>query len=672
MGSGLLLIANRSRDITIQSYLQERQFALDTSLKSLSQQITNYRSVNTALSNLEQYTQAKLMTQESRDNRYHFVLEKLRKTFSYACSELVQSQNCFIYFKNSHVLVMHDLFSFNGQDYLRNLFPAPENAESILHQLNDLNYGQLFIPVEFSKGSALNSLLYLYRPSASHTIFGMIISPEMVYDLFKLSELPKDTVLQLLNSSDELLYASHSGSADHIFTLSSKLEGFPLTVRIEIPSSYFRHLTAPVENVLTLYVVITLSLALIISLFFAAQNVAPIRMLVSHLHGDATAQDPEIKNEIIILDRGLRRTNAENQFLRDELSTNRELLRLNILSRLLVLEHYSRADQQQITEHFSAYMNGSRVLCIQIIADETHELSDSDVYLLTNAIREYMPLDCLAVRMRNDLFALLMHDVTDFQSDVSDRLACIQTQMSSHNCYLCAGASAMIPMNELHTAYLHAQYAMQPFAEELEVFTPNAEPAVMHYADLSAFRSAVMECEKDEALALAEHFAQAYSQHRWIKGAGHFILDSVATEMKLENVAYSDKEKLRARTERVIAALEAQKGRYVSALTDTILRYLKENYADPSLSVDSLVTQFKISKTYLYQIFRSGFSATPGDMIEQIRMDNAQNLLLNTQMNIADIASACGYNSSNTFLKAYKKHFGCTPTATRSRTSDEK
>ena len=141
--------------------------------------------------------------------------------------------------------------------------------------------------------------------------------------------------------------------------------------------------------------------------------------------------------------------------------------------------------------------------------------------------------------------------------------------------------------------------------------------------------------------------------------------------MKLEDVAYVDNEKLIRRTERMIVSLESQKGRYVSALTETILQHLKEHYDDPSLSVDSLVTRFKISKTYLYQIFRNSFSSTPGDLLEQIRMDRAQHLLLNTQMNIADIASSCGYNSSNTFFKAYKKRFGCTPTATRSQIGEE-
>lgn len=666
MGSGLLIITQRSRSITTQNYLQERQFALDSSLSNLSMQITNYRSVNTALANLEQYTQAKLMTTESRDNRYHFVLGKLRKQFSYICDELVQSRNCFLYFKNSHVLIMHDLFSFDGEEYLSNLFSST-NTESILNQLNNLNYGQLILPVNVADDGASSNLLYLYRPSASHTLFGMIISPGMIYNLFKLSELPEDTVLQILSTSGELLYETQPHQVNSTYTLTSQLDSLQLIVRIDIPSSYFRALTAPVEKLLTLYVIVTLAFSLIISLAFAMQSSASIRKLLNHLHSDTSKQDMGIRNEILILDHGLRRTNAENQFLKDELSTNRELLRLNILSRLLVLEHYTRADQMQIAEHFSAYAGGARVLCIQIINDEACELGDSEIHLLTNAIHEYMPLDCLTVRMRNDLFALLMHGTSDFQTDISDRLNCIQTQLNDQNCYLCAGASAVVPMSELHTGYLHAQYAMQPFAGELVVFTPNEEPAVMHYADLSAFRSAVMDCDKDAALVLADHFGQLYSQHRWIKGAAHFILDSIATEMKLENVAYIDNEKLIQRTERMIAALVSQKGRYVSALTEMILQYLKDHYDDPSLSVDSLVNQFKISKTYLYQIFRNSFSSTPGDILEQIRMDHAQNLLLNTEMNIADIADTCGYNSSNTFLKAYKKRFNCTPTFTRSQ-----
>ncbi len=92
-----------------------------------------------------------------------------------------------------------------------------------------------------------------------------------------------------------------------------------------------------------------------------------------------------------------------------------------------------------------------------------------------------------------------------------------------------------------------------------------------------------------------------------------------------------------------------------------ILNYINENYSDPNLYGKHVAHKFKISEKYLYTFFKNNMGISYGTYLEDIRLKKAAELLLNTQMTITEISVKTGFNSQNTFYKAFKRVYKVTP-----------
>jgi AraC family transcriptional regulator len=96
------------------------------------------------------------------------------------------------------------------------------------------------------------------------------------------------------------------------------------------------------------------------------------------------------------------------------------------------------------------------------------------------------------------------------------------------------------------------------------------------------------------------------------------------------------------------------------------LMYYIYTQIDAPLNLDDIATDFKIDKHYLHKIFKNIFGRNIYESIRSIRLQKASNLLLtNRYSTISQIASACGYSSQTSFIRAFKVRFGMSPTVWR-------
>lgn len=85
----------------------------------------------------------------------------------------------------------------------------------------------------------------------------------------------------------------------------------------------------------------------------------------------------------------------------------------------------------------------------------------------------------------------------------------------------------------------------------------------------------------------------------------------------------------------------------------------EESQQDLNLSV--LAEELHINVVYLGQLFKKETQSSFSQYLNQIRIRKAQQLLLHTEKNIAEIAEEIGYNNTNYFSKMFKKLNGLTP-----------
>ena len=91
---------------------------------------------------------------------------------------------------------------------------------------------------------------------------------------------------------------------------------------------------------------------------------------------------------------------------------------------------------------------------------------------------------------------------------------------------------------------------------------------------------------------------------------------------------------------------------------------MEENLEEP-LSQKELAFKSNISLRQLERLFKKYISKTPNQYYLKLRLERAQNLLMQTSMSILSVALASGFNSSSHFSKCYKVQFGFSPRDTR-------
>ncbi|MBE6740052.1 MAG: helix-turn-helix transcriptional regulator [Ruminococcaceae bacterium] len=102
------------------------------------------------------------------------------------------------------------------------------------------------------------------------------------------------------------------------------------------------------------------------------------------------------------------------------------------------------------------------------------------------------------------------------------------------------------------------------------------------------------------------------------------------------------------------------KTRHKQNLCDKVLEYMKNNLSE-QISLNKLANMVDLDKNYFVRLFKNTYGKTPINVLIDLRMERASDLISNTDLSVTNISEICGYNSVPYFIAEYKKHFGITP-----------
>jgi AraC-like DNA-binding protein len=92
--------------------------------------------------------------------------------------------------------------------------------------------------------------------------------------------------------------------------------------------------------------------------------------------------------------------------------------------------------------------------------------------------------------------------------------------------------------------------------------------------------------------------------------------------------------------------------------------YICQNFAG-SISVESLASACNISVSALERRFKKHLGKTPRQYLNEVRLDNAHQMLLETRKPIGTIALETGFADHSHFSRAFARHYGVTPRQAR-------
>jgi transcriptional regulator GlxA family with amidase domain len=85
------------------------------------------------------------------------------------------------------------------------------------------------------------------------------------------------------------------------------------------------------------------------------------------------------------------------------------------------------------------------------------------------------------------------------------------------------------------------------------------------------------------------------------------------------------------------------------------------NAYNEALNLNTIAEKFQFSVRTLTRRFQAATGKSPMEYLQQIRIDNAKELLRNSNLSIADVAYHCGYNDSNHFAVQFRKKMSISP-----------
>lgn len=95
-------------------------------------------------------------------------------------------------------------------------------------------------------------------------------------------------------------------------------------------------------------------------------------------------------------------------------------------------------------------------------------------------------------------------------------------------------------------------------------------------------------------------------------------------------------------------------------LVARVFEYTQRHYHQP-LNLETLAQLFNISPKYLGQLFIAHTGAKYSDYLKDLRVQKAQALLAQTNMNVAQIAKAVGIMDEKYFQRVFKAKVGLSP-----------
>ncbi|HHX60928.1 MAG TPA: helix-turn-helix transcriptional regulator [Epulopiscium sp.] len=93
--------------------------------------------------------------------------------------------------------------------------------------------------------------------------------------------------------------------------------------------------------------------------------------------------------------------------------------------------------------------------------------------------------------------------------------------------------------------------------------------------------------------------------------------------------------------------------------------YIQDTYPDPDLGLSMVATEFNLSEGYLSFFFKEQTGINFTDYVERLRISKACELLKTSTLTINEIGEKVGYNSAQSFRRAFKRIEETTPSAMR-------
>lgn len=154
--------------------------------------------------------------------------------------------------------------------------------------------------------------------------------------------------------------------------------------------------------------------------------------------------------------------------------------------------------------------------------------------------------------------------------------------------------------------------------------------------------------------------------HLFLQNEGHLQSELQGLAEEFGAAGLFSRELCSAMLKRILIRLHQADPRQIPPMVDEVQRYIQENYPSP-LTNRSLAQLAGYHPYYLNRVFTECTGMSLHEYLLQVRLRNAIHLILNTGLELQDIAEQVGFGSYPHFSSYFRQKQGCSPAQYRKR-----
>jgi len=127
------------------------------------------------------------------------------------------------------------------------------------------------------------------------------------------------------------------------------------------------------------------------------------------------------------------------------------------------------------------------------------------------------------------------------------------------------------------------------------------------------------------------------------------------------------KQQLAQVCEKLIDHLSTKTNSVKSSFVASVVEYIQLYYDQEQLTLENTAERFGMNPSYLGQMLKKQLNKTFLQLLSEVRIDKAKELLADTGINVQEVGQKVGYASRSTFIRVFKSHVGLAPSDYRNQ-----
>ncbi|MBE5771632.1 MAG: helix-turn-helix domain-containing protein [Clostridiales bacterium] len=553
----------------------------------------------------------------------------------------------------------------------------------------------LCMPVKTHSYDTYHALIFLQpiynhqMQSIAHALF--TVDVEELLQSTAPDELLENSYVQILWKGNPIYTRGEAPEKNAVVLTAQGVEN-ALSIAFHVSPSVLNAGVGSAFNTMGLLVITAFLGGLALTVFFLMRTTTPMRSLMQK--AQTLAPDVQARDEYEYVSQVLGYLDHSLQKNSQELEAQRQILQQNFLERALLGNITSRRSRLDFDIFFpdfpEKYMvallylpiaRGDRPIDFtvskQLLVEERLSEIFADVpyhlNITPNLIALILPEDARAIPNLEKLQAGILRD---YQMSIN----IFVSEAVSGPEYLSEAYAQAKRIHRLATGYIEKrvwQIANFPQREML---------SSMDYSILQQLYESISNGEKETALRCLKRLQVSMVSNSLLEGDGlsaqpfHRLLSflhSILIRIKQEHFSLLSAvqllpPELNQPLENYFLVLEGYvitlcdalytRKHQPTAYSEDIVAYVDQHFTDPNLYQKTVTDYFNISEKVLQSAIRSQTQLSFAEYLEKKRLDLAHQLLLQTNMNVKEIGAQAGFSLYNTFYKAFKRRWGCSPT----------